>query len=379
MQKSSGYYLNRKGFYVIDKQYLSQRIFETTCYGEGEAREVEARVRELCTDIYNAKKRGDRPVVTFRDCAIEYCVRNQHQNQIVEFESLMGRLDPYVGHVNADQLHSDHESIVRLTSDLLSKGRKNLTVNAYLEAIGRVLRAATQWRYSWCDLTWLAVAPVFDMLEKDSRPPRPLSWKAQKQLLAELPKHLQGEVETFVNTGMRDNELNTLRWGNELVLPGNVMAFIVKAKGSTRQKKRERLVIFNHKAAAIVEGRRGEHEEYVFVYRGKPKAKTNNNGFKNARARADIDVRVQDLRHTFGHRLREAGVDEETRAELLGHGKSLTTHYSAASIQKLIEAAELVTRQNNKRVVVTLDDYRKVAKESRQTPAAKKGKVVKGG
>ena len=51
MQKSRGYYLNKKGFYVIDKQYLGQRIFETTCYSEGEAREVEARVREWCTDI----------------------------------------------------------------------------------------------------------------------------------------------------------------------------------------------------------------------------------------------------------------------------------------------------------------------------------------
>lgn len=375
MQKSSGYYLNKKGFYVIDKQYLNQRIFETTCYREGEASEVDARIRQCCDDIYKAKKRGERPAVTFRDCAIEYCVRNQNQKQIHDFEATLGRIDPYVGHILADQLHTNHHSVQRIRSDLLAKGRKNRTVNSYIEAIGRVLRAATHWRYDWCDMTWLETAPSFTMLERDDRPPAPLSWANQSHLLNFLPPHLLGEVIVYVNTGMRQNELNTMEWKNELALPGGVMAFIVTAKGTKRKKNRERVVIFNAKAAAIVEQRRGEHPERVFVYRGKPKLKSNNSGFKRARANAGLDVRVHDLRHTFGHRLREAGVDEETRAELLGHGASLTTHYSAASIERLYEAASSVMQTNTRRVIVSLDEYRKVAGESRQTPVAKEVKA----
>ncbi len=55
------------------------------------------------------------------------------------------------------------------------------------------------------------------------------------------------------------------------------------------------------------------------------------------------NVRVHDLKHTFGRRLRAAGVPLETRRVLLGHKNSdITTHYSAPEIEELIEAAERV-------------------------------------
>ena len=51
-------------------------------------------------------------------------------------------------------------------------------------------------------------------------------------------------------------------------------------------------------------------------------------------------VCVHDLKHTFGRRLRAAGVPEETRKVLLGHRNGdITTHYSAAELAELIEAA----------------------------------------
>jgi integrase len=54
-------------------------------------------------------------------------------------------------------------------------------------------------------------------------------------------------------------------------------------------------------------------------------------------------VRVHDLRHTFGRRLRAAGVSLEDRRDLLGHkGPDITTHHSAAEIGRLIEAANRI-------------------------------------
>ena len=54
-----------------------------------------------------------------------------------------------------------------------------------------------------------------------------------------------------------------------------------------------------------------------------------------------VDVRVHDLRHTFGQRLRSAGVSHEDRQDLLGHKNgSITTHYSKAEIANLIACAE---------------------------------------
>jgi integrase len=54
-------------------------------------------------------------------------------------------------------------------------------------------------------------------------------------------------------------------------------------------------------------------------------------------------VRVHDLKHTFGRRLRAAGVSFEDRQDLLGHRSGrITTHYSAAELSRLIEAADSV-------------------------------------
>jgi integrase len=82
----------------------------------------------------------------------------------------------------------------------------------------------------------------------------------------------------------------------------------------------------------------------VFTYRGRPVKSILNSGWKHARIRAGLpQVRVHDLRHTFGHRLRAAGVGFEDRQDLLGHkSERMTTHYSAPDIARLIEAAETV-------------------------------------
>jgi hypothetical protein len=53
--------------------------------------------------------------------------------------------------------------------------------------------------------------------------------------------------------------------------------------------------------------------------------------------------RVHDVKHTFGWRLRAAGVPNETRKVLLGHTNGdITTDYSAGEISELICAAEKV-------------------------------------
>jgi len=60
-------------------------------------------------------------------------------------------------------------------------------------------------------------------------------------------------------------------------------------------------------------------------------------------------VRVHDLRHTFGERLRAAGVSLEDRQDLLGHHAGhITTHYSEAQISKLIECVETLCDEKEK-------------------------------
>lgn len=52
---------------------------------------------------------------------------------------------------------------------------------------------------------------------------------------------------------------------------------------------------------------------------------------------------VHNLRHTFGSRLRGAGVPLEIRKVLLGHASgAITTPYSAAELSELLDAVEKI-------------------------------------
>jgi integrase len=70
----------------------------------------------------------------------------------------------------------------------------------------------------------------------------------------------------------------------------------------------------------------------------------NDSAWRKARLRAGLpQVRVHDLKHTFGRRLRAAGVGFEDRQDLLGHlSGRITTHYSQAELANLIAAANQV-------------------------------------
>jgi integrase len=62
-------------------------------------------------------------------------------------------------------------------------------------------------------------------------------------------------------------------------------------------------------------------------------------GFRN--------LRVHDLRHTFGRRLRAAGVSKEARSALLGHRTGdITTHYSAPEMRDLLDAVWKISQSN---------------------------------
>lgn len=113
----------------------------------------------------------------------------------------------------------------------------------------------------------------------------------------------------------------------------------------------ERLVVLNDVACSVVTARRGKHPTHVFAHRGKPLARMLNNGWRRAREAVGLDsVRVHDLKHTFGRRLRAAGVSFEDRQDLFGHRSGrITTHYSAAELTRLIEAANSVCERNGNR------------------------------
>jgi len=63
-----------------------------------------------------------------------------------------------------------------------------------------------------------------------------------------------------------------------------------------------------------------------------------------------LKLHSYDLKHIFGRRLRAAGVSFEDRQDLLGHKSGrITTHYSAAELTNLIEAANRVCGEKSRK------------------------------
>jgi len=204
-------------------------------------------------------------------------------------------------------------------------------------------------------LTWLAFAPKIKLLpEPDLRKPYPLSWNEQRRLFQALPLHLSRMALFAVNTGCRDMEICRLRWDWEVLVPElDTSVFIVP--GELVKNGEERLIVLNSIAKSIVDEVRGIHEESVFTYLGNPMKRILNSGWQTARKRTEIPVRVHDLKHTFGRRLRAAGVCYEDRQDLLGHRSGrITTHYSSAELTNLIKAAETVCKTGANGPTLTL-------------------------
>ena len=140
---------------------------------------------------------------------------------------------------------------------------------------------------------------------------------------------------------------------------------------------RAALVVLNKVARSVVEGRRGQHETHVFAYHGKPVTRMLNSAWMRAREKADLkQVRVHDLKHTFGRRLRAAGISFEDRQDLLGHKSGrITTHYSAAELHNLIEAANSISEEKSR-----TDDFEQQDRLEKKTLTSRvvRGKIGRG-
>jgi len=347
-RKHSAGLRNRNGIWHIEKRVLGRSICEST--GTSNLEEAELLLARRIEQTRQACLFGERPSRVFREAATKYLNENLHLRTIADSARHLRQLDPYIGHLPLSQVHLG--TLQPFIVARRKQGVKNKTINLSLSVVRRVLNLATRLWRDENGLTWLETAPLIQMLPTtDARRPYPLSWDEQRTLFKALPDHLACMCLYKVNTGCREQEVCQLRWDWEVKVPElNTSVFLIPDE--LVKNGDERLVVLNHIAKSIVDEQRGKHHEYVFTYKGKPVTTINNSGWKTARIKSDLtQVRVHDLKHTFGRRLRAAGVPNETRKVLLGHRNGdITTHYSAPELEELIEAANRVCEQKSGKI-----------------------------
>lgn len=330
---------------------------------------------------------GVREVRTWRDAAMKFLVEIKDQPSFKLSAHHIAQLDPFIGDVPLN--HIDDHALAPFIKDRLAtkkledgkvkKGVSNRTVNISIERVVRVLSlCARKWRDDE-RRPWLDSVPMLTKLEekKSSRKPYPVSWPEQSILFGELPAHLQTMALFKVNTGTREQEVCKLRWDWEISVPElGTSVFLIPADFGGRHERSgvkngdERLVVLNSVAKSIIEQQRGLSKDWVFPYNGNAMHRMNDSAWKKARVRAAklwqeenlrpahpgyASIRIHDLKHTFGRRLRAAGVTEEDRKALLGHKNgSITSHYSGAELGHLIEAANMVSATDSRGPVLTI-------------------------
>ena len=311
-KRTPGIY-KREDIWHIDKKVFGHRLCEST--GSDGLEEAEKYLARRLEEVRLAAVYGVRPKRTFMEAATKFLVDNQHKRSL---DSDAGRLRELVKYIGNQSLESIHMGSLQVFIDgRKSDGVKTRTINHGLQVVRRILNlAASEWMDEY-GLTWLANASKIKLLpEYDLRKPFPLNWEEQNRLFDALPYHLRQMGLFAVNTGCRDGEICELRWEWEIKIPelAHILVFIIPAE--LVKNGEERLVVCNQTARAVVEGERGKHLTHVFSFKGKPLARMLSTGWRQARVKAGLsEVRVHDLKHTFGRRLRAEGVSFEDRQD----------------------------------------------------------------
>lgn len=354
-QNTRGIYPDDNGLWQVDKWKRGTRFRQR---GFESFDEAERWLIKQLADQREVLVHGKRATYTFNQASAHYLNLNE-QKASLETEIFMLRsVMPYIGALELHQVHDG--TLAAYQSKRLEDGKSHKTINLALGVVRRILNlAATSWRDE-SGKTWLEQAPKITLLPLvgHQREPRPITWGEQRALLPRLPDHLARMALFTLNTGVRDDVVCSLRWEWEIKVQELGVSVFEVPREHVKGRKRSRVVICNSVAQSVIESVRGQHKDFVFVYRRervkntdqapkmayRPIETMNNTAWQNARVAAGLgDLHVHDLRHTVGMRLREAGVAESTISDILWHStKTMTQHYSVAQIVELHQALEKV-------------------------------------
>ncbi len=315
--------------------------------------EAEAILIRRLFELETEASRVKDGVFLFEEAGYRYLEEIAHKTFAKKAAYHLDLLFPFIGDKPLEQVHDG--TLKPFTDHELARGLSAKSINNSLVVVSAILnRAARNWR-TVDGSPWLKYAPprISRLTLKGAQAkPYPLSWREQDRLFQLLPKHLAEACLFAVNTGLREQEVCRLNWQWEVFVADLGASVFVLPEWVTKTKT-ERVVVLNSVAQKVVEARRGLHAENVFTYLGNSLTKLHNSAWKRCWKLAELPTEkgilkgVHNLRHTFGRRLRSAGIALETRKALLGHANGdITTHYSAAELTELIHAVEKIVNRN---------------------------------
>ena len=250
----------------------------------------------------------------------------------------------------------------RKTKDGKPRETSGATINRELALLRTMLNKAVEWEYlEESSVNWKRVKK----LNENSRE-RYLTPDEQGRLfevLDEAGPALRSFVILAVNTGMRKGEILGLRWSNVNLEDG----FICLERSQRKNNKVLRIPL-NQPAREALAGLPRVSEYVLCDPKTGARFGTLRRSFMTACRKAGIkDLRIHDLRHTFGTMLNARGVDLPTICSLLGHSSVImTTKYitpitedQRRAVDSLVDASRPERKKNESPALESLDEGHK--------------------
>lgn len=292
-----------------------------------QAAEFETRLK---TECWRIERLGDKPRRKWQQAVERWLTEKQGAKTTLEDDARYLRwLHQFLFDLFLDEIN--RELIDHITKTRMADGVSNATVNRMLEVLRAILNCAEK---HW---EWLDKAPHVRMLPKPKRRVRWLTKSEAERLLLELPEHLAEMMRFTLATGLRQANVTGLQWSQ--VDRQRACAWIHPDQAKARKAIP---VPLNEDALAVLKRQLGQHDEFVFSYKGKPVAKANNHAWRNALKRAGIEnFRWHDLRHTWASWHIQQGTPLYVLQELGGWaGPEMVQRYAHLSANHLKQYAD---------------------------------------
>lgn len=301
------------------------------------AKVVSSIKEEKYEDIFDKKKTA--PIV-FDELAYHYVEIYRHQRSFHNFKKqIVQTLREAFGPRRLSQITyldlEKHRNARKATPTWLGKTRSDARVNRELAVLKHMLNKAVEWGM-------LEISPFKRgkrlMFKENNHSLRFLSEAEIEALLAACPPHLRPIVETALLTGMRKEELLSLKW--EQINHGLIHLSKTKS-GNPRH-----LPISGRLVEILQQLRQQNHlkSSYAFCDAQGRRFNSVKRSFATACRKAGItNFRFHDLRHTFASHLIMRGAGLKTVQELLGHSDiKMTMRYAHLSPGHLQESVNLL-------------------------------------
>ena len=225
---------------------------------------------------------------------------------------------------------AEHKSLRR------QNGVKPGTIAKELQLLRNALNIAVR-EWEWLEITPFSRVKI-EM--PNNLKERWLTLDEEALLLGECPEWLREIVLFAIYTGMRRNEILSLRWPQVDLERQAITLLITKNKEKRTVPVNERILDLLREKVA-----RRKNSGYVFPSQSGTMIEGHNlsRAYRIAREKAGLkDVRFHDLRHTAGSRMVQAGVDLYSVSLILGHKSLAVTkryaHHNVESLRRGINA-----------------------------------------